>query len=224
MQNKPVKPLKMSEKTKTAPKPIKSATGHRDAAVTIVMGKNGTGKSTLAKKIIDAQGSQRVMVVTMNGLPDIWRPYPTMDASDTKAYKRWKNGIRQVYYMHHERETFEHIHKYFNNGILVLDDCRAYINARLDADQGLKRILIDFRHKMLDVYFVVHSPGQVPRQVWSFYSYAWVGATDALLEKSMPTDSVEKILEAQRLVNEKFRQAKDRGDGSHYGIFKLIKP
>lgn len=207
------------------PKPAKnsSATRHRDAAVVIVMGKNGTGKSTLAKKFIDAQGG-RILVVTMNGAPEIWRSYPVVDAADPKSFQDWNSGIKQVYYMQHDKETFQHIHNHFHNGILVLDDCRGYIPSQLDADQGLKRLLIDFRHKMLDLYFIVHSPGQVPRQVWSFYSYAWIGATDALFDKRLPIDSCERLLEAQRDVNERYRVARDRNDGSQYGIFRLVKP
>lgn len=201
----------------------KASSAHRDAAVIIVMGKNGTGKSTLAKKFIDAQGG-RVLVVTMNGLPEIWRPFPVIDAADPKSYQDWTTGIRHVHYMVHDRDTMQYIHQYFHDGILVLDDCRGYIPSQLDADKGLKRLLIDFRHKMLDVYFIVHSPGQVPRQVWSFYSYAWIGATDALFDKRLPIDSCDRLLEAQHDVNKRYSAARDKNDGSQYGIFRLVKP
>lgn len=196
---------------------------HRDAAIIIVMGKNGTGKSTLAKKFIDAQGG-RILVITMNNAPKIWRPYPIIDAADPGSYKDWESGIKQVCHIQHGKDTMDYVHKYFHNGILVLDDCKAYVPTNVDNDLGLKRIMIDFRHKMLDVYFIVHGPTQVPRQVWAFYSYAWVGATDALFDKRLPIDSCSRLLEAQKDVNERYSAARDRNDGSHYGIFKLVKP
>lgn len=208
------------------PKPVwmKSAkTNHRDAQVTIVMGRNGTGKSTLVKTIVDALGG-RILVVTMNGMPEIWRPYPVIDASKAKAWE-WKSGIRQVHYLQHEKETFRHIHRHFRDGILILDDCRNYITSNLDNNEYLKHLLIDFRHKMMDVYFIVHSPGQVPKQVWTFYSNAIILATDALFAKnSVNIDSGERIVAAQKEVNQEYSAAREKGDGSHYGIFRLIEP
>lgn len=196
---------------------------HRDAQVTILMARNGTGKSTLVKTIADALGG-KIVVVTMNGMPEIWRPYPSIDPSKKEAWASWETGIRQVYYMQHEKDTFRYIHRYFRNGILILDDCRNYVSSNLDNQEHLKHLLIDFRHKMMDLFFVVHSPGQVPRQVWTFYSNVWVGATDALLPKSIGIDSGERIIAAQREVNERYRLALEKEDGSHYGIFKLIRP
>lgn len=203
-------------------KPTKKI-NHRDAQVTIVMARNGTGKSTLVKTIADALGG-RILVVTMNGMPEIWRPYPIIDPAKAKEWE-WKSGIKQVFYMQHEKDTFKYIHKHYRDGILILDDCRNYITSNLDNNEHLKHLLIDFRHKMMDVFFVVHSPGQVPKQVWTFYSNAWIGATDALFSKnSVNIDSGEKIVAAQKEVNQQYRTALDKGDGSHYGIFRLIQP
>lgn len=198
-------------------------TNHRDAQVTIVMGRNGTGKSTLVKTIADALGG-RIVVLTMNGMPEIWRSYPVIDAAQAKAWE-WKSGIRQVWYMKHEKDTFKYIHRYFRDGILILDDCRNYVTSNLDNNEYLKHILIDFRHLMIDPYFIVHSPGQVPKQVWTFYSNAIIMATDALFAKnSVSIDSGERIVAAQKEVNQEYSTALKKGDGSHYGIFRLIQP
>lgn len=199
----------------------KEGANFRDAQVTIIMGKNGTGKSTFAENIIKQLGG-KAAVVTMNGEPKIWRPYPVIDASKKEDWEY--TGIRQLYFMQHEKDTFKYIHRYFRDGILILDDCRGYITSNLDNQEYLKRLLIDFRHKMMDIYFVLHSPGQVPRQVWTFYSNVWVGATDALLPKSIGIDSGERITIAQKRVNERYRMALKKGDGSHYGIFELVQP
>ena len=196
---------------------------HRDAQVTIIMARNGTGKSTFCERIVKAM-KQRAVVVTLNGAPKIWRQYKAIDPADKKAWN-FKSGIRQVYYMQHEKDTIRHIYRNFHNGVLILDDCRGYLSSNVDADIYLKRLLIDFRHKMLDLFFVCHTPTDVPPRIWGFYSTAWIGATDALYPKSrMATDSAEKIIVAQQEVNEAFRKAKVKGDGGHYGIFLRVAP
>jgi hypothetical protein len=63
----------------------------------------------------------------------------------------------------------------------------------------------------------------VPPRVWGFASTCFVGATDALVNKSqIKTHSADRIIEAQEAVNDVFRKAKERGDKSHYGIFKRV--
>ena len=57
---------------------------HRDAQVTIIMARNGTGKSTFCERIVKAM-KQRAVVVTLNGAPKIWRQYKAIDPADKKA-------------------------------------------------------------------------------------------------------------------------------------------
>ena len=196
---------------------------HRDAQVTIIMGRNGTGKSTFCEKIIKVM-KQRAVVVTLNGAPKIWRQYKAIDPANKKDWE-FKSGIRQIFYMQHEKDTIKYIHRNFRNGVLIFDDCRGYLTSNVDSDIYLKRLLIDFRHKMLDLFFVCHTPTDVPPRIWGFYSTAWIGATDALFPKSrIATDSAEKIIVAQQKVNEEFRKAKAADNGGHYGIFLRVVP
>jgi molybdopterin-guanine dinucleotide biosynthesis protein len=196
---------------------------HRDAQVTIIMGRNGTGKSTFAEKIIKSM-KQRAVVVTLNGAPKIWRSHKVIDPADPKEWK-FKKGIRQVWYMQHEKDTMKHIYKNYHDGLLIFDDCRGYLSSNVDADMYLKRLLMDFRHKMLDLFFICHAPTDVPARLWGFYSTAFIGATDALFPKSrIATDSAEKIIQAQKTVNASFKKAKLKNDGSHYGIFLMVMP
>lgn len=196
---------------------------NRDAQVTMIMGRNGTGKSYLTHTIIKALKG-RAIVITLNGAPKIWRQYPEIDISKPSSWK-WKKGIRQVYYMRHEKDTMKYIHRYFSGGIIVFDDCRGYMTSNVDSDIYLKRLLIDFRHKMLDLYFVFHAPTDVPPRIWAFYRTAFIGATDAIFPKSrIATDSAERIISAQKKVNAAFRKAITRSDGSHYGLFVKVVP
>ena len=200
---------------------------HRDAQVTIIVGRNGTGKSTFCEKIVKSI-NQRTLAVTYNGMPKIWRPYKEVDIRKPKAME-FKKGIRQVVAARYEEsakknKVFEHIYTNFRNGVIIWDDCRGYIDASVDRDRYFRQLILDFRHKMLDMIFVVHSPSDVPPRLWGFASTAFIGATDALVNRSqVKTHSAERIIEVQQRVNEAFREAKERGDNSHYGIFKMVR-
>lgn len=200
---------------------------HRDAQITIIIGRNGTGKSTFCEQIITAIKG-RALVCTYNGMPKIWRPYPEVDITKSKKMA-FKKGIRQVIAGRYEvsrnqNDTFKHIYKHFRNGMVIFDDARGYIGSNIDNDRYFRQLLLDFRHRMLDLFFVVHTPSDVPPRVWGFASTVFVGATDALVNKSqIKTDSADRIIEAQKEVNQLYRQAKAKGDNSHYGLFKMIQ-
>jgi hypothetical protein len=200
---------------------------HRDAQVTIIIGRNGTGKSTFCEKIIKAL-DERALVVTYNGMPKIWRPYKIIDVSKASRFTKFQKGIRQVIAARYEigsnrNDVFKHIYTNFSGGIVTFDDCRGYIGGNMDNDDYFRQLILDFRHKMIDIFFVVHTPTDVPPRIWGFASTVFVGATDALVNKSqVKTHSADAVIQAQHEVNELFRQAKERGDGSHYGIFKRI--
>lgn len=205
-------------------KPKPPARAHRDAQITIIIGRNGTGKSTFSEKIIKAV-YKKALVITYNGAPKIWRGYPEIDVTDKKAMSQWKSGIRQVIAARYEESrnkntVFEHIYKNYGNGGVIFDDCRGYIGSNVDNDRWFRQLILDFRHLMLDPYFIVHTPSDVPPRVWGFTSTVFVGATDSLASKrQISTDSLERIIAAQKKVNLAFRKAKAKQDNSHYGLF-----
>ena len=199
----------------------------RDAQVIIIIGRNGTGKSTFCEKIVKAIKSKSI-VVTYNGLPKIWRNYPKIDLRKSKDL-RFKRGIKQVIAAEYEvsrkrNDLFELIYKRFSNGIVVFDDARGYISSNVDDDKYFRHLLLDFRHRMLDLIFVVHSPADVPPRVWGSATTVFVGSTDSLVNKAqVKTDSAPRIIEIQKFVNEQFRKAKAKNNGSHYGIFQIVR-
>ncbi|MEL6660283.1 MAG: hypothetical protein AAFY48_12865 [Bacteroidota bacterium] len=200
------------------------ARSHRDAQITVIIGRNGTGKSTFSERIVKAV-YKKALVITYNGAPKIWRDYAEIDVTDPKVMGAWKSGIRQVIAARYEESrnkntVFEHIYKNYRNGPVIFDDCRGYIGSNVDNDRWFRQLILDFRHLMLDPYFVVHTPSDVPPRVWGFTSTVFVGATDSLASKrQITTDSLERIIEAQKRVNLAFRKAKARQDNSHYGLF-----
>ena len=198
----------------------------RDAQITIIIGRNGTGKSTFCESIIKKIKS-RALVCTYNGMPKIWRPYAEVDITSAQKMQ-FKKGIRQVISGRYEvsrnqNDTFKYIYKNYRNGLVIFDDARGYIGSNVDNDRYFRQLLLDFRHRMLDLFFVVHTPSDVPPRVWGFTSTVFVGATDSLVNKSqIKTDSADRIIEAQREINGLYREAKRREDSSHYGLFKVV--
>ncbi|MEO0339713.1 MAG: hypothetical protein AAF242_10910 [Bacteroidota bacterium] len=199
----------------------------RDAQITILIGRNGTGKSTFCERIIKAVGT-RALVLTYNGAPKIWRSYKEVKLSDKRGM-RFKRGIRTAIAARYEintrkNQSFEYIYRHFSDGIVIFDDCRGYIGSNVDNDRFFRQLLLDFRHKMLDLFFVVHSPTDVPPRVWGFATSVFVGATDALIDpRQVKTHSAQRIMEIQQEVNEHFRAAKQLGNQSHYGLFVLVE-
>lgn len=208
----------------------KQPVSSRDAEVVIVFGKNGTGKSYLVRKMVEAT-NDRVLVVTYAGMPKVWRDIPVIDA-DNPADWNWKSGIRQVIaakYDHPTKENktllFEYIFKHFREGTVIFDDSREYITSnRLTDYPYLKKILSSFRHVELDVIFVMHGPGDVPRQIWNYVSTTFVFHTNATITKADVRSAIaEEIIDAQQKIKPEYIKRKARNDGSHYGLFIKIK-
>lgn len=195
----------------------------RQPYTTIFIGRNGTGKSYLAHKILKSV-KRRAIVVTASGAPKIWRQYPEIDVTEPGALD-FKSGIRQVFFYRHEKKTFEYLHTKFRDGIIIFDDCRAYLTKDLHNDMHLKGMLIEFRHYMQDLWFIVHAPSEVPKAAWPFTAAVFVGPTGVLFDKSrVPLDNVDEMINAQKKVNAAFRIAKARNDNSQYGLFIKVSP
>ena len=66
-------------------------------------------------------------------------------------------------------------------------------------------------------------------QVWLRHLLGFLDALGIRSSVVLPFDlpvgarNAERIIEAQQRVNEAFREAKERGDNSHYGIFKMVR-
>lgn len=206
---------------------------HRDAQIVIIIGKNGTGKSTFCDRLIKAM-KRRALVLSYMGASAAWRSYPIIDLrkkTDIEAF----GGIQHAMYAQYDtyrqgranpdNAALQHIFDHFRNGILVFDDCRDYLNANADTQKYFRRLLTHFRHHMIDLFIVAHSPQEIPPVVWRYNYTIWIGATDDMIDKNrIRTFSADRILSIQKKVNEQFRQAFIRADGSHYGIFKYVIP
>lgn len=195
----------------------------------IIWGRNGTGKSTLAKQLMDGLPGRKLLV-TKTGAPKIWQGVPVIDATNPAHYE-FQNETRQIIARFREdqpkdgkNDTFIHVFDNYTDGILMMDDCMQYLDANTRNVPGITDILIEYRHRMLDVFLIVHNPNQVPNKVWDHASGVIVMSTARMMDTSgVKISNVDEIIAAQKRINRAFLAAKARKDGSQYGIYEYIQ-
>jgi ABC-type Mn2+/Zn2+ transport system ATPase subunit len=125
----------------------------------IIVGTNGTGKTTLTKKLITGR---KTLVVDPDGLE--WSNLPTIDIDEITLLKPDKSAriIAPDY-----KDIIELIN--YRNGNLVLDDCRYYVRSRIE--EGVRQLLVRRRQKDVDIFAVAHSLNEVPPTFWTFATH-----------------------------------------------------
>lgn len=197
---------------------MKGSKSKRDAMIVILLGTNGTGKTTYIKK---ATQGQRRLILTSTGRGG-WAGVKHIAVD--QLHTNWK-GTRQIA-MFENDQVFTKIidnKQPLRNCTVIMDDCRNYIKSNIDHTPGLKVLLIDYRHLKLDLWFVIHSPNQVPPQVYDFANWALVGHAPVLINTSrVELQQAQTIKETQIKITEEFFQRKDKGK-STYGLFKPLR-
>lgn len=133
---------------------------NRYAISSIICGINGTGKTTLLKKILQEMNNagNRILVVT----PD---PIEWQEAVPIRTWNELISftGFRRIIY---SPETMAKIQQYYSNGVLVLDDCRVYIKAQ--SNEFMQWLQIRRRQAGIDLFSVFHGLTQVPPVYFTF--------------------------------------------------------
>ncbi len=177
----------------------------RTSKTVVVLGTNGTGKTTLIRKILENSG-QKCLVVTPHDME--WLDCPINLLNSPQDYKF--SGIQRHIY---DEETMDKL-AHFSRGIIVFDDCRAYFNA--STDKFLHKLFISRRQKMIDIFAVAHGFSDVPPKFFTF-------ATDIFLFKTLDKIEIRKnvlqrfdeLKALQENVNERSEK-----DIHFYKIFK----
>ena len=134
--------------------------------MTVLLGTNGTGKTTTLKNILRASG-KKCLVITPDDRE--WLEYPETPLRRGVVSDFQYQGIRR--HIVRPKHTLE-VLKYFRNGIIVLDDCRFYLRAT--TDQEIHGLIIRRRQRAVDIFVVGHGFTEVPPVFFTF-------ATDFIL-------------------------------------------
>ncbi len=167
----------------------------RAAKLTIIIGTNGTGKTTLLRHIITS-GTQRALIVTPDAAE--WLEYAENDLSTPEKVSF--TGINRHIFNPHT-ESLSKI-GFFSRGILVFDDCRSYLRAA--TDERIHDILIRRRQRMIDVFAVGHGFNEIPPVFFTFCSDIFLfRTTDNIVRRKNCLKDYERMQQAQVRINTK---------------------
>lgn len=126
---------------------------------TVIVGINGTGKTTFVKNILEhtVSAKNRALIVTPD--PAEWRQVEEVSGREIATFK----GIRKIIY---HSGCMDEIQRYYSNGILVFDDARVYIHAQ--SDDFMQWLQIRRRQTGVDLFCMFHGLTQVPPVFFTF--------------------------------------------------------
>ena len=177
---------------------MKAAEGRTPKQI-IVLGTNGTGKTTFVKKLVLSELKKKdshILIV----VPDDME-WDTIEYVHPKYPGRIESyvGARKVIYFD---GLMEIIQDKFRNGLLVFDDCRRYFTSSVG--KALHGLLIRRRQKMIDIVVVGHGFTEVPPKMFTFSTHIALFRTiDNIVRRKDCINNFEEIKAAQTRIKEK---------------------
>lgn len=187
----------------------------RVVRLTGLLGTNGTGKSTVLKKMATASLNRgdRVLVVPANNIDDTWDGIKEIGLDQINNFK---SGIRKVNVMCYEEfQKIADAETGFFDGTLILDDMKNYIQGQ-QLKPDIARMLSDRRHKMIDIIFAVHGFNLVPPFMFNYVSEIFLFRTTGKI-----TNAKESWADYDALV--KWREYVNRVAIENPYFFKILK-
>lgn len=184
-------------------KPVKEVRKEtRFPQFTIIVGTNGTGKTTLLKNIVVNELKKpdtHVLIITPDDSE--WLNIPEVHPKFPERMQEYK-GVRKIITTASEAEqNLENIRRYFTRGLLVFDDCRAYFKPSTSAI--LETIFVRRRQMMIDICAVGHGFSKIPPAFFAYTSHlALFKTTDPVSTRKDRFDDIAKWEVIQRRVND----------------------
>lgn len=187
---------------------------NRKAEFIIILGYNGTGKTTLLKKL--QSKFKRVLILT----PDYaeWTELKEISENEIAKFK----GSKRIIY---RKNILQSIVNNFNNGFLILDDYRGFnIKGSSQEAEILRTLVIRRRQKMIDIAVSGHGFTEiVPRFLLTFASKIVLFRTIDNIQRIK--DYVQKfnfLEERQAVVNSKYNPAERKEFMTYHEIINLL--
>jgi len=171
----------------------------RATKLILILGFNGTGKTTLLKKLVLNElkkPDSHILIVTPDDLewyniPDVWEKRP-------ERVSRYVGARKLIYY----DGCLKTIQENFRSGLLIFDDCRAYLTANTEMD--LHNLFIRRRQKGIDIIAVGHGFTEVPPKFFTFASDLILFRTmDNIERRRQVIRNYDEVEAAQLRINEK---------------------
>jgi GTPase SAR1 family protein len=165
----------------------------------VVIGTNGTGKSTFVKRLVVNELRKKdshILVVTPHDME--FTNLPLVNGRFPHRIE-WYVGARRIIYFD---GLLSIILEKFKNGLVVFDDCRAYFKSSLD--QELHALLISRRQHMIDIVACGHGFTEVPPKFFTFAThFALFRTTENMERRKNVIQNFNEMKAAQLRINEK---------------------
>ena len=171
--------------------------------LTLVLGRNGCGKSTKVAQIISAfvKAGGRALIVMPDDME--WNKIPYIDVTNSEFMSQFK-GVRKTIFL--KGETLENIRDHYSHGLLVFDDCRSYLNASVEME--LHYLLIRRRQRHINTIAVAHGFTEVIPKLFTFANNIILFGTSDRIEKRKDCikdfdrmQAAKKRIDAKSLTN-----------------------
>lgn len=185
----------------------------RKTELTILIGTNGSGKTTFLKNEIVAK-SKRCLIVTP--YHSEWKEVPAINISDIRTF----NGTAKIIMPGRSQSNalFTAIANNYSGGILVLDDSKIYINNF--TDENMDYIYTSRRQYGVDCYIVGHGLSKIPPGAFTHLSWLVLFSTNENFRRrrdELNPEDLDKIIEKQQLIKKKV----EAGNPYYYEIILL---
>lgn len=184
----------------------------RAAKCTLVLGFNGTGKTTFIRETLEAllersrATGRRLKVLIVTPDDTEWQDYPenTLESPDDYIYEGiqrhvWTEDLGEAKHYSLTRISM------FNSGIIVFDDCKVYFGDILP--QEIINLFVRRRQRSLDVFFVGHGFTTIPPRAFTYYSDAFLFRTvDNIDRRKNCITNFDYFKRCQAEVNERAKR------------------
>ena len=179
---------------------------YRESLFFIIVGTNGTGKTTLLNKLI-SQTNRKALIVDPDGRE--WDEVAQIDSSQAGDLKKGYGRILDP-----SSEDLEKLIE-FKNGSLVLDDCRFYLRSRME--EAIRRVLIRRRQNANDIFAVAHGLTEVPASFYTFATHLVCFKTNDSLVRLRNSTDKEKINRLRVAID----SVRAHPDQHHFKVFNI---
>jgi len=169
----------------------------------MILGTNGTGKTTLLKQLIVNEMKKKenhILILTpddaeFQNVPEVHPGFP-------ERIERY-TGARKIITTRGEAAgVLQSVRDHFRKGTLIFDDCRAYFDP--STLSILETIMVRRRQMMIDVIAVAHGPSKVPPAFFSYLTHIVLFKTnDPMKIRKDRLDDIVRWEAIQAHVNEK---------------------
>lgn len=173
----------------------------------LILGTNGTGKTTLSKQFVKNELERkdgRVLIVTPDDAE--WLQYPRINIYKKGRIEQFTGAMRHIW---RDKNDLPFL-KLFKGGLLVFDDCRTYFDAKIDTE--LRGFFIRSRQRQIDILSIAHGFTNVPPSFFSYTSRIILFKTKDSLEMRK-SDIREKY---DLLLSEKIHVDQESEKNRHY--------